>query len=245
MALSGTTNFNLNLDEIVEEALLQIGGEAILGDEPRQARRTIDLLLREWQTQGYSLWKTDLDSFVPSPLATANVNGNVTNSANVVIDSNSGLIYKDMFITASETTASAVVNGTQTGTEITVDGVSGTIVNNMVVSGTGISGTTGIGPTVSSSNITSGAGTKAGQHGAYTAGGSNTATSSSAVGANGAGRSGYGGGDGGYGGGGSNIAGGTGGAPGGGGASGGYNYGGGGGSAGKVGGVGEVRMFSW
>ena len=55
MAVSGTTNFNLSLDEIVEEALLQIGGEAILGDEPRQARRTIDLLLREWQTQGYSL----------------------------------------------------------------------------------------------------------------------------------------------------------------------------------------------
>ncbi len=159
MALSGTTNFNLNLDEIVEEALLQIGGEAILGDEPRQARRTIDLLLREWQTQGYSLWKTDLDSFVPSSVATANVNGDVTNSANVVVDNNSGLIYKDMFITAGETTATAVVNTTQTGTEITVDGVNGTIATNMVVSGTGISGTTGISPTVISSNITSGSGT--------------------------------------------------------------------------------------
>ena len=63
MAVSSTTNFNLSLDEIVEEALLQIGGEAILGDEPRQARRTIDLLLREWQTQGYSLWKTALETF--------------------------------------------------------------------------------------------------------------------------------------------------------------------------------------
>ena len=92
MAVSGTTNFNLSLDEIVEEALLQIGGEAILGDEPRQARRTIDLLLREWQTQGYSLWKTGLDTFTPQPVATATVNGNVTDSTSVVIDDNTGLI---------------------------------------------------------------------------------------------------------------------------------------------------------
>ena len=127
MALSGTTNFNLNLDEIVEEALLQIGGEAILGDEPRQARRTIDLLLREWQTQGYSLWKTDLATFTPQPVATANVNGDVTNSANVVVDGNTGLIYKDMFVTAGETTATALVNGSQTGTAITVDTFYGSI----------------------------------------------------------------------------------------------------------------------
>ena len=159
MALSGTTNFNLNLDEIVEEALLQIGGEAILGDEPRQARRTIDLLLREWQTQGYSLWKTDLDTFTPQPVATATVNGNVTDSTSVVIDDNTGLIYKDMFVTAGETTATALVDGGQTGTTIAVDGVSGTIDNNMVVSGTGISGTSGISPSVTGSSITSGSGT--------------------------------------------------------------------------------------
>jgi len=159
MALSGTTNFNLNLDDIVEEALLQIGGEAILGDEPRQARRTIDLLLREWQTQGYSLWKTDLDTFIPQPVATANVNGDVTNSANIVVDGNTGLIATEMFVTAGETTATALVNGSQVGTAITVDSVSGTITDNMVVSGTGISGTTGISPTVNSSSITSGSGT--------------------------------------------------------------------------------------
>ena len=159
MALSGTTNFNLNLDEIVEEALLQIGGEAILGDEPRQARRTIDLLLREWQTQGYSLWKTDLGTFTPQPVATATVNGDVTNSSSIVVDGNTGLIYQDMFVTAGETTATALVNGSQVGAAITVDTVNGTITDNMVVSGTGISGTTGISPTVSSSSITSGSGT--------------------------------------------------------------------------------------
>ena len=159
MALSGTTNFNLNLDEIVEEALLQIGGEAILGDEPRQARRTIDLLLREWQTQGYSLWKTDLATFTPSPVATANVNGVVTNSTNVVVDGNAGVIYKNMFVTAGESVVTALVNGEQTGSAISVDNVSGTILTNMVVSGTGISGTSGVLPYITSSSITSGSGT--------------------------------------------------------------------------------------
>jgi len=159
MALSGTTNFSLNLDEIVEEALLQIGGGAMLGDEPRQARRTIDLLLREWQTQGYSLWKTDLSTFVPQPIATANVNGNVTDSTNVVVDGNAGTIATKMVVSAGATTASAVVDASQVGTEISVDGVSGTVTNNMVVSGTGISGTDGISPTVSSSSISGTSGT--------------------------------------------------------------------------------------
>jgi hypothetical protein len=152
MAVSGTTNFNLSLDEIVEEALLQIGGEAILGDEPRQARRTIDLLLREWQTQGYSLWKTGLGTFTPYAVSTATVNGNVTNSTNVVVDNNSGLIYSDMVVTGVGTSATANVNSEQTGTQIAIDGASGTILVNMVVTGTGILGTTGVLPYVTAIN---------------------------------------------------------------------------------------------
>jgi hypothetical protein len=58
MATSGTTSFNLQIDEIIEEAISQIGGEVTLGDDVREARRSLDLLLREWQNRGYSLWKT-------------------------------------------------------------------------------------------------------------------------------------------------------------------------------------------
>ena len=62
MATSGTTTFDLQIDEIIEEAISQIGGEVTLGDDPREARRSLDLLLREWQNRGYSLWKTNLDT---------------------------------------------------------------------------------------------------------------------------------------------------------------------------------------
>jgi hypothetical protein len=66
MATSGTNTFNLEIDEIIEEAISQIGGEVTLGDDPREARRSLDLLLREWQNRGMSLWKTDVTSFTAS-----------------------------------------------------------------------------------------------------------------------------------------------------------------------------------
>jgi len=62
MTTSGTINFNLDIADIIEEAISQIGGEVTLGDDPREARRSLDLLLREWQNRGYSLWKTDLNT---------------------------------------------------------------------------------------------------------------------------------------------------------------------------------------
>lgn len=56
MATSGTYNFSMDIDEVIEEALEMIGGEATLGDEPRSARRSINLLLQDWQNRGIQLW---------------------------------------------------------------------------------------------------------------------------------------------------------------------------------------------
>ena len=33
-----------------------IGGEATLGNEPKSARRSINLLLQDWQNRGIQLW---------------------------------------------------------------------------------------------------------------------------------------------------------------------------------------------
>ena len=66
MAISGTTSFNLAIDDIINEAFAQIGGEAILGEDVIEARRSLDLLLREWQNRGFALWKTDLGTFTAS-----------------------------------------------------------------------------------------------------------------------------------------------------------------------------------
>ena len=41
--------FDLEIEEIIEEAHQYVGGEPILGDEFRDAMRTLRLLLVDWQ----------------------------------------------------------------------------------------------------------------------------------------------------------------------------------------------------
>ena len=40
MAVSGTYNFNLDIDEVIQEATEMIGGESTLGQEAASARRS-------------------------------------------------------------------------------------------------------------------------------------------------------------------------------------------------------------
>ena len=62
MAVSGTYNFNLDIDEVIQEAMEMIGGESILGHEPASARRSINLMLKDWQNRGVLLWSTSVSS---------------------------------------------------------------------------------------------------------------------------------------------------------------------------------------
>ena len=39
MTTSGTYNFSLSIDEVIQEAIEMIGGEQTLGHEPKSARR--------------------------------------------------------------------------------------------------------------------------------------------------------------------------------------------------------------
>ena len=56
MATSGTYSFSMDIDEVIQEAMEMIGGEPTLGEEPRSARRSINLLLQDWQNRGIQLW---------------------------------------------------------------------------------------------------------------------------------------------------------------------------------------------
>ncbi len=57
MASSGQTTFNLAIDDVIEQAFEQIGGQPISGEEARSARIALNLLLTEWQNRGVLLWK--------------------------------------------------------------------------------------------------------------------------------------------------------------------------------------------
>jgi hypothetical protein len=56
MATSGTYNFTLDLSDIVEEAFERAGLELRSGYDYKTARRSLDLLMLEWQNRGLNLW---------------------------------------------------------------------------------------------------------------------------------------------------------------------------------------------
>jgi hypothetical protein len=56
MTTSGNTAFNLNLNELVEEAFERCGAELRTGYDFRTARRSLNLLTIEWANRGINLW---------------------------------------------------------------------------------------------------------------------------------------------------------------------------------------------
>ena len=71
MAVSGTYNFNLDIDEVIQEPTEMIGGENTLGHEPASARRSINLMLKDWQNRGILLWSTSVSSVTVAASVTA------------------------------------------------------------------------------------------------------------------------------------------------------------------------------
>ena len=56
MATSGSTNFDLNVAEIIEEAYERCGIEARTGYDFKSARRSMNLMFAEWANRGINLW---------------------------------------------------------------------------------------------------------------------------------------------------------------------------------------------
>jgi hypothetical protein len=67
MATSGTTAFNLDLSEIVEEAFERCGAELRTGYDMRTARRSLNLLFTDWANRGINLWTIDSNSITLVP----------------------------------------------------------------------------------------------------------------------------------------------------------------------------------
>ena len=56
MTTSSTTDFNLNLNLLIEEAFERCGAELRTGYDLRTARRSLNLLTIEWANKGINLW---------------------------------------------------------------------------------------------------------------------------------------------------------------------------------------------
>ena len=58
MATSGTTSFDLSIDDIIEEAYERTGIRGLrTGQHLKSARRSLNILFAEWGNRGVHLWK--------------------------------------------------------------------------------------------------------------------------------------------------------------------------------------------
>lgn len=56
MTTTATSSFNLNLNDVIEEAFERAGSESRTGYDFRTARRSLNLLTIEWANRGVNLW---------------------------------------------------------------------------------------------------------------------------------------------------------------------------------------------
>lgn len=67
MATSGTTSWNPDIGELVEEAYERAGLELRSGYDLKTARRSLNFLLAEWANKGLNLWTVNSGSIVLVP----------------------------------------------------------------------------------------------------------------------------------------------------------------------------------
>jgi hypothetical protein len=67
MTTSGTTAFNLDLNEYVEEAFERCGAELRTGYDLRTARRSLNLLFADWSNRGINMWTIEQGQQVLTP----------------------------------------------------------------------------------------------------------------------------------------------------------------------------------
>jgi hypothetical protein len=64
MSTTGTTTFNLDMNDLIEEAFERIGLESRSGYDFRTARRSLNLLTIEWANRGINLWTIEQGQIV-------------------------------------------------------------------------------------------------------------------------------------------------------------------------------------
>jgi len=97
MATSGTSTFNLEFDEIIEEAYERCGLESRTGYDMKTARRSLGLLLMEWANRGLNLWTIEQRS-VAMVAGTSNYNlpTDTVNILSAVVRTGTGSAQQDI-----------------------------------------------------------------------------------------------------------------------------------------------------
>ena len=86
MAVSDSTDFELDVAEYIEEAFERCGLEVRTGYDLKSAKRSLNLMLAEWANRGLNQWTiTQTTQALTSGTATYNLNTNVIDILSIVV----------------------------------------------------------------------------------------------------------------------------------------------------------------
>jgi len=119
---TATTDFNLDLNAIVEEAFERCGAELRSGYDLRTARRSLNLLLLDWANRGINLWTIEQGSIpLVAGTKTYDLPADTVDLLDHVVRTGSGTTQIDINISRiSVSTYAAIPNKNATGRPIQV-----------------------------------------------------------------------------------------------------------------------------
>ena len=91
MAISGTTTFDLDIDDIIQEAYERCGARTNSGYDLKSARRSLNILFSEWGNRGVHLWKVALqEQLLTSGTATYTAPSNANDILEAYVSTTTG-----------------------------------------------------------------------------------------------------------------------------------------------------------
>jgi hypothetical protein len=89
MTTSGTTNFDLSIDDLIEESFERCGMRMQSGYQLSSARRSLNLLFLDWANRGLNLWTIEEAAVVLTGTAEITLSSDTINVLSAVIRDNS------------------------------------------------------------------------------------------------------------------------------------------------------------
>jgi hypothetical protein len=122
MTTSGTTTFNMDLTELVEEAFERAGAEMRSGYDLRTARRSLNLMFTDWANRGINMWTIEQDEIALTPnVGTYNLPNDTVDIIEHVVRTGTGSSQADLSMSRiSVSTYASIPNKIVTGRPIQV-----------------------------------------------------------------------------------------------------------------------------
>ena len=99
MTTSGTTSFDLSIDDLIEEAFERCGMRSTSGYQLTSARRSLNLLFLDWANRGLNLWTIEQATYsLTAGVNEISLDASVVNVLEAIIRQNNQGINTDVYI---------------------------------------------------------------------------------------------------------------------------------------------------